>query len=90
VDERGTHARARQAQRLTAVRRAVVEVERVGRPVFAHGLDHQSKHIHFALGVMGSERQDVATGVVEDPMNAHGLALAVNYQGCGVTDVCMP
>jgi hypothetical protein len=58
--------------------------------MLAHGLDHQSEHVDFALGVMGGERQDVAAGIVEDAVNAYGLALAVNHERGAVADVCVP
>ena len=58
--------------------------------MLAHGLDHQSEHVDFALGVMGRECQNVTTVVVEDPVNAYRLALAVDHERGAVADVGMP
>jgi hypothetical protein len=58
--------------------------------VLAHRSHHQSEHVDFALGVMGREREDVATGVVQDTVDTDWLALAINDDGGAVTDIGMP
>src|SRR5690606_20757737 len=90
VNERRPHACAGQTQRLTAVGRAVVEVQGVGRPVFAHRAHHQPEHVDFALGVMGSEREDVAAGIIENAVDTHRLALAIDQDRRSVTHVGVP
>ena len=40
--------------------------------------------------MVGRNRQDVAAGVVQDAVNAHGQALAVDHQRGPVTDIGVP
>jgi len=90
MDEGGAHARAGQAQCLPTIGRTVVEIEGVRRTVFAYGVDHQSQHVDFALGMMSGKRENVTARVVEDPVDPHGAALALDHQRRSVTDVGVP
>ncbi len=90
MDQRDREPRARGGQRIAAVGRAVVEVERVRLAVAAQGADEEAEHVDLALGVVGLERDDVAGGVVEQRVDAQRASLAVHLERWAVADVAVP
>ncbi len=60
VDQRDAEPLAREAQRFAAVRRAIVEVQRVGRALTAQRTEEDAEHVVLSLAVMRFERDDEA------------------------------
>ncbi len=81
MHERSAHARAREREGLSAVGRAVVKVERVGRSVLAKSADQEREHVDLALGVHRLEGHDVTGGVVEKGVDATGLGTSPMRSG---------
>ena len=75
---------------LAAVRSTIVEVQGVGWPVTANRAHEHSEHVDLALGVVRLERDDVAGGVIEQPVDAHRLARAAQRNRRPVADVALP
>ena len=80
----------REPQHVAAVRRAVVEVERVGRAVAAQRAEEEVEHVVLALGVVRLERDDVARGIVEQRVDAQRLGRLADAQRRAVADVAVP
>ena len=91
VHQGGAHAGARQGQSASAVGGAVVQVHGVGGRMFANGAHEQAEHVNLALLVHRLDDDDVARGIVEQGVDAHGLFLAARGdQVRAVADVAVP
>ena len=87
VNQGGTHARARQRESRSAIGGSVVQVEGCRRTVQPDGAHQDREHVHLALLGFGLDDRDVARGVVEKRVDAHGVAAD---QRRAVTDVALP
>ena len=82
-------ARLHRTRPETAVRRTVVQVERVGLSVAAQRPDEQAQHVDFPLMVVRLEGEDVAGRVVHQRVDAQRENAAVDAQRRAVADIAM-
>ena len=90
MDEREAEPRAGKTEGLAAVRRAVVDVQSLGRAVLPEGAHEDGQEIDLALGRARLERDDVARGVVEQRVDAHADELPAHEEIARVADVRVP
>jgi hypothetical protein len=90
VDERRPEPHAREAQRLSAVRGAVVEVQGVGRPEASERADEDGEHIDLALLMARLDRDDVPRRIVEERVDADRQGLSSGEDRRAVADVALP
>lgn len=90
VQERDAEPLAEQAQDVAAIGRAIVEIERVGPREAPQRVREELEHVGFALGGDRANGDDIAGGVVENGVDAHGqFALADTERGA-VANVGVP
>src|ERR1019366_6836836 len=90
VDERDAAALAAYAKGVARIRRAVVEIERIGQSVAAHGPAEQTQHVDLALAVHGLQRDDETGMVVEHAVNTQRHTVTVDEQIGSVAYVAVP
>jgi hypothetical protein len=91
VHQGGADAGARQGEGAPAVGGPVIQVESIGRGMFAHSAHEQAEHVDLALLVHGLEDDDVAGGVVHEGVDAHGFLFATGGdQVRAVADIAVP
>jgi hypothetical protein len=90
VQEGDSESAAEEAENVSAVGRAVVEVEGIGLSVSAERSDEEVEHVLLALRGDDAKRDDEAGMVVHKCVHADGRATVADEESRTVADVAVP